>query len=141
MDIDEDTDWWLGSPTPLEMCQQHALLLENEIQELYLQLRKAREDIHGLTQMHATASRERDELRSKLKAATAKLNSTDLELQFALSKLNSLQWSVQRARGGAWGSQPDERLAEIDTRPITKEDLKCAVDSPNTAESTTSPRR
>lgn len=53
VDIDEDTDWWLGSPTPLEIHKQHARVLENEIQELNPQLRKAREDIHGLVQMLA----------------------------------------------------------------------------------------
>ena len=51
MPIDEDTCEWLGLPSPLETYQQHCLLLENEIQELNLQLRKAREDIFGLIAM------------------------------------------------------------------------------------------
>jgi len=67
MDIDEDTDWWLGSPTPLEMCQQHALLLENEILELNLQLRKAREDIFGLTKMLAEVQAKKDEFAGYLR--------------------------------------------------------------------------
>ena len=55
MNIDEDTCGWLGIPTRLEMHKQQAWLLENEIQELNSQLRKAREDIHGLVQMLADA--------------------------------------------------------------------------------------
>ena len=51
MNIDEDTCGWLGLPTPLEMYRQHCRLLENEIQELNLQLRKARADIFGISQM------------------------------------------------------------------------------------------
>ncbi len=49
--IDEDTSAWLGCPTPLEMYRQHGRLLENEIQELNLQLRKARADVFGISQM------------------------------------------------------------------------------------------
>ena len=45
MNIDEDTFGWLGLPTALEMYRQRCCLLEDEIQELYLQLRKAREDV------------------------------------------------------------------------------------------------
>ena len=50
MNIDEDTCEWLGCPTPLEMYKQHCLLLENEIQELNLQLRKARADVFCISQ-------------------------------------------------------------------------------------------
>ena len=42
MNDDEDTLGWLGLPTPLQMYRQHCRLLENEVQELNLQLRKAR---------------------------------------------------------------------------------------------------
>ncbi|WEX18993.1 hypothetical protein P2T68_17280 [Pseudomonas sp. G11] len=51
MNIDEDTCGWLGLPTPLQMYRQHCRLLENEIQELNRQLRKAREDVFGISQM------------------------------------------------------------------------------------------
>lgn len=51
MDNDEDTLGWLGLPTPLQMYRQHCHLLENEIQELNLQLRKARADVYGISQM------------------------------------------------------------------------------------------
>ena len=51
MHIDEDTCGWLGLPSSLEMYRQHCRLLENEIQELNLQLRKARADVFGISQM------------------------------------------------------------------------------------------
>ena len=66
MNIEEDTCEWLSLPTPLEMCKQHALLLENEIQELNLQLRKAREDIFGLIKMLADAEAVKTEFRGYL---------------------------------------------------------------------------
>ncbi|CAJ0557387.1 unnamed protein product, partial [Mesorhabditis spiculigera] len=46
--------------------KQHARLLENEIQELNLQLRKAREDIHGLVQMLAEAEAVKTQFRGYL---------------------------------------------------------------------------
>lgn len=51
MNNDDDTNGWLGLPTPLEMYRQHCRLLENEIQELNVQLRKARADVFGISQM------------------------------------------------------------------------------------------
>jgi hypothetical protein len=62
----EDTSDWLGCPTELETCHQFLRMYENEVQELTLQMRKAREDIFGLVQMHATVSKERDKLRAQL---------------------------------------------------------------------------
>ena len=70
----EDTSDWLGSPSELETCKQYMLMLENEVQELTLQLRKAREDIFGLVQMHADASNERDRLRVEVRRVTAELS-------------------------------------------------------------------
>ncbi|MBD8268356.1 hypothetical protein [Pseudomonas fluorescens] len=51
MNTDDDTNGWLGLPTPLEMYRQHCRLLENEIQELNVHLRKARADVFGISQM------------------------------------------------------------------------------------------
>ena len=62
----EDTSDWLGCPTELETCRQFLRMYENEVQELTLQMRKAREDIFGLVQMHADVSQERDQLRAEL---------------------------------------------------------------------------
>ena len=70
----EDTSDWLGSPTELETCRHYLSMLENEVQELTLQLRKAREDVFGLVQMHAGASNERDRLRVEVRRLTAELS-------------------------------------------------------------------
>ena len=67
----EDTSDWLGCPTELDTCRHYLRMLENEVQELTLQLRKAREDIFGLVQMHADVSNERDHLRAELNLARA----------------------------------------------------------------------
>jgi chromosome segregation ATPase len=80
----EDTSDWLGCPTELETCRYFLRITENEVQELTLQLRKAREDIFGLVEMHADASRERDQLRAELVKARTDLadsnrRGTDIE--------------------------------------------------------------
>jgi len=62
----EDTSDWLGSPTELETCRHFLRQYENEVLELTLQARKAREDVFGLVQMHAEVSKERDLLRAEL---------------------------------------------------------------------------
>ena len=84
----EDTSDWLGCPTELETCRQFLRMYENEVQELNLQARKAREDVFGLVQMHAEVSKERDQLRAELiKArsdlADAKRKATDIETKSA----------------------------------------------------------
>jgi len=80
----EDTDDWLGSPTPLETCRHSLRVYENEVQELTLQLRQARQKIYQLVEMHAEAATERDTLRAQIaaaKAETAEANrrATDIE--------------------------------------------------------------
>ena len=67
----EDTDDWLGTPTPLETCRHQLALYENEFEELNLQLRQARERIFKLVEMHTEISKECDTLRSQLIAAKA----------------------------------------------------------------------
>lgn len=75
----EDTDDWLGCPTPLEMYKHSCLMLENEVQELTSQLRKARQDIFGLIQMHADEAKECAKLRAELKAVNKTLSDHYLE--------------------------------------------------------------
>ena len=69
----EDTSDWLGSPTELETCRQYMLMLENEVQELTLQLRKAREDIFGLVQMNSQLSNEKSKLKIELGTANTQI--------------------------------------------------------------------
>ncbi|CAI8928081.1 conserved hypothetical protein [Pseudomonas sp. IT-P171] len=80
----EDTSDWLGCPTELETCRYFLRITENEVQELTLQLRKAREDIFGLVQMHADVTKECGALRAELLKAKADLSdsnrrATDIE--------------------------------------------------------------
>lgn len=67
MHTEDDTADWLGIPTPLETARQHALLLENEVDELNLHLRVARENIYKLVNMQAQTERERDDALSRLR--------------------------------------------------------------------------
>ncbi|MDI1328923.1 MULTISPECIES: hypothetical protein [Pseudomonas] len=80
----EDTSDWLGCPTELETCRYFLRITENEVQELTLQLRKAREDIFGLVQMHSDVTNECAALRAELAKAKADLavlnrRATDIE--------------------------------------------------------------
>ncbi|WP_256578613.1 hypothetical protein [Pseudomonas sp. B28(2017)] len=80
----EDTSDWLGCPTPLDTCRHQLRMLENEIQELTLQIRQARQNIFKLVEMHTEAANERDTLRSQLstaKAEAADANSLATEIE------------------------------------------------------------
>lgn len=86
LDIEDASDW-LGCPTELETITHYKFMLENEVQELTLQLRKAREDIFGLVQMHADITKECGSLRAELLKAKADLavsnrRATDIETKF-----------------------------------------------------------
>ena len=106
----EDTSDWLGCPTELETCHHFLRMYENEVQELTLQMRKAREDIFGLVQMHADVSTERDHLRAELNRARVDLSdalrkATEIETKsnwemMAMNKLISeLYGKIQRLTG------------------------------------------
>jgi hypothetical protein len=69
----EDTSDWLGCPTELETITHYKLMLENEVQELNLQLRRAREEIFGLVKMYDEASAQRDEAMSNLRHRSGQL--------------------------------------------------------------------
>ncbi len=80
----EDTDNWLGCPTPLETCRHQLALYENEFDELNMQLQQARERIFKLVEMHAAATSECETLRAQLIAATSEAadssrRATDIE--------------------------------------------------------------
>ena len=82
----ENTDDWLGCPTPLETCRHQLALYENEFEELNLQLRQAREQIFKLVEMHAAAATARDQLRTELsaaksEAAAASRRAADIEIK------------------------------------------------------------
>jgi chromosome segregation ATPase len=66
----ENTDHWLGCPTPLETCQHQLQIYEKEFEELNLQLRQARERIFKLVEMNAEAAKEIAALRTQLAGAS-----------------------------------------------------------------------
>ncbi|NWD44427.1 hypothetical protein [Pseudomonas yamanorum] len=110
MNIDDETCGWLGIPTPLEMHKQHAHLLENEIQELNLQLRKAREDIHGLVQMLAEAEAVKTQFRGYLSERST-------EAAAMRKQINDLTTSSRADKKRA--DQLKELLDGLLTRPKT----------------------
>lgn len=95
----EDTSDWLGCPTELQTCRHFLRMYENEVQELTLQMRKAREDIFGLVQMHADVSTERDHLRAelnRLKEEHSELSSKVYSLQLIADQRDHLFRENQR---------------------------------------------
>ena len=89
MNLDEDTCEWLGLPSPLEMYQQHCLLLENEIQELNLLLSKARADIFGLVSMLSDAQAKKDEFTGYLRLRGAEAAAMRKEIADLTTSANS----------------------------------------------------
>nr|WP_275300606.1 hypothetical protein [Pseudomonas sp. AF32] len=69
------------------MYKHSCLMLENEVQELTSQLRKARQDIFGLVEMHAAEAKECARLRTELKQVKSDLSSRDQE--FVSLQMNS----------------------------------------------------
>ncbi|WP_258306424.1 hypothetical protein [Pseudomonas prosekii] len=74
-------------------------MTENEVQELTLQLRKARLDIFGLVQMHAEVSAERDEAMRNLRERAAQLAAVRKELYDLRISANGRQREVERLHG------------------------------------------
>ncbi|MED7670175.1 hypothetical protein GXB78_23495 [Pseudomonas moraviensis subsp. stanleyae] len=62
----EDTDDWLGNPTPLETCRHQLRMYENEFEALTLQLERSLENIRGLVRDNDGLTEDRNSLRAKL---------------------------------------------------------------------------
>jgi len=69
----EDTDDWLGTPTPLETCRHQLRMYENEFEALTLQLKRALKNIEGLVGDNDRLTQERNSLREKLMSVESKL--------------------------------------------------------------------
>ena len=69
----EDTDDWLGNPTPLETCRHQLRMYENEFEALTLKLQRALENIQGLIQDNDALIQERNSLKAKLQYAEGDL--------------------------------------------------------------------
>ncbi|WP_306461196.1 MULTISPECIES: hypothetical protein [Pseudomonas] len=102
----EDTSDWLGCPTELETCRHYLRLLENEVQELNLHLRKAREDIFGLVQMYDEAITQRDEAMSNLRERAAQLAIDRKELYDLEISARGHKREADRLRGILEGLTP-----------------------------------
>ncbi|KAB0502746.1 hypothetical protein [Pseudomonas lini] len=96
----EDTSDWLGCPTELETIKHYARMLENEVQELNPQLRKARENIFGLVQMHADAFEECGRLRAEIRQLKAELADTSRKHSDLLNASNSILMMKDRELAG-----------------------------------------
>jgi hypothetical protein len=105
----EDTSDWLGCPTELETCRQFLRMAENEIQELTLQMRKAREDIFGLIQMHAEAIAQRDEAMANLRARSGEAATLRKQLYDLDISARAHQREVIQLRGMLDGITPQPK--------------------------------
>lgn len=69
----EDTDDWLGNPTPLETCRHQLRMYENEFEALTLKLERALANIEGLVGDNDALRQEMDSLKTKLQYASGDL--------------------------------------------------------------------
>ncbi|MGE8190023.1 hypothetical protein [Pseudomonas sp. NPDC086278] len=102
----QDTSDWLGCPTELETITHYKLMLENEVQELNLQLRTARENIFGLVRMYDEASAQRDEAMSNLRERAGQLAHVRKELYDLGITARGYKREVERLRGLLDGLTP-----------------------------------
>jgi chromosome segregation ATPase len=86
----ENTDDWLGCPTPLETCRHQLALYENEFEELNLQLRQARERIFKLVEMNDELSDGKAKAEAGLKKSAAEISRLQSERGELLGQVNSL---------------------------------------------------
>ena len=90
MNVDMDTDDWLGCPTPLEMYQHQCSILVDELVETERMLRRARANIAGLVQMNDLLMTGKDQVEAALKAALSQVAALNLETSRQGRKLNGL---------------------------------------------------
>lgn len=79
MNVDMDTDDWLGCPTPLEMYQHQCALLEDELIQTEAMLRKARANVVGLVQMNDLLATEKASAETALKEALDRISAMSNE--------------------------------------------------------------
>lgn len=69
----ENTDDWLGCPTPLETCRHQLRMYENEFEALTLNLERAMANVEGLVRDNDALTQERNSFRAKLQYAEGDL--------------------------------------------------------------------
>ncbi|CAN2978868.1 conserved hypothetical protein [Pseudomonas sp. PM2] len=83
MNVDMDTDDWLGCPTPLEMYQHQCSILVDELVETERMLRRARANIAGLVQMNDLLMAGKADAEERLSEALEKISMLDQQYSFA----------------------------------------------------------
>ncbi|MBJ2215738.1 hypothetical protein JFT64_27270 [Pseudomonas carnis] len=73
MNVDMDTDDWLGFPTPLEMYKHQCSILVDELVETERMLRRARANIAGLVQMNDLLMKGKAQADQQLSLASSEL--------------------------------------------------------------------
>ena len=97
--IIEDDSFSLGIPTPMEMLEQHALLLQGENEQLHHHLSRARKNIEKLVVINQGQAEQIAQLNDRIK----RLNSDVSRLHVENTELNN------RQLGGCpptWGGKP-----------------------------------
>jgi len=89
MNVDMDTDDWLGCPTPLEMYKHQCSILVDELIETQRMLRRARDNIAGLVQMNDLLMTGKAEAEVKLTEALEKIGT--LEQQYTFASVQSVK--------------------------------------------------
>ena len=79
MNVDMDTEDWLGCPTPLEMYKHQCSILVDELVETERMLRRARANIAGLVQMNDLLVTGKMAAEEKLRAVEVELSRTNVE--------------------------------------------------------------
>lgn len=79
MNVDMDTDDWLGCPTPLEMYKHQCALLEDELIQTETMLRKARANVAGLVQMNDLLATEKASAEMALQEALDRISAMSNE--------------------------------------------------------------
>ncbi|MGL6090905.1 MAG: hypothetical protein ACRC07_12755 [Pseudomonas paracarnis] len=89
MNVEMDTDDWLGCPTPLEMYQHQCSILVDELVETERMLSRARANIAGLVQMNDLLMTGKAETEAKLAEALEKIGK--LEKQYSFASVQSVK--------------------------------------------------
>lgn len=98
MDID-DSEFTLGIPTPVEMLEQHILLLQAEYETTIEALAKAKKDIATLVEMYEAAERDRAYTRAALAKERLLLTDFRAENERLEARLEERERQLRRVSG------------------------------------------
>ncbi|QYX48909.1 MULTISPECIES: hypothetical protein [unclassified Pseudomonas] len=97
--IIEDDSFALGMPTPMEMLEQHALLLQGENEQLQHDLSRARKNIEKLVVINQGQAEQVTKLNSRIERLTKDLSKAYVES----TELKNRQ---MRGCSPTWGGMP-----------------------------------